>query len=186
MKAGIQCATCGGTTAAEKERCDFCGNFLLRLAWLERVKSTSGSPQIREGAYYFRSLQRLYWLATFLGVVMMAVLYLLIFDDLSETELVMLSPIWFLLIVFGTCGMYAESAVRLILTKQANGFMEGLRETTLLLPVMVRLLVGVVFFPPLLLLNPDKIGSPLRLSAMTAGLWGFVLYLFLVGIFPSL
>lgn len=182
----VMCATCGGSTDKEKKQCDFCGNVLLKLSRLELLKPSSEGPQVREGAFYFRSLQRLYWLATFAGIVMMIVLYFVVFDELSETELVMLSPIWFLLIVFGTFGMYAERAVRMVLTKQANDFPEALRETMLTMIVPLRILVAIVFLLPMLFLRPEKVGSPLWLSSMTAGLWGVALYLFFAGIFPAL
>lgn len=118
---------------------------------------------------------------------MMLVLYLVMFDSLSETELVGLSPIWFLLIVFGTCGMHAEKAVNLILSKKADSFADALAKVTSKLPPFVVIVVYLVFSLPAFFLGLKRwCSSPLLLATLTSGLWGLALYFFLFAIFPSL
>jgi hypothetical protein len=182
----IQCSACGGSSPAESERCDYCGNFLLRLTKFETLKAGS-SPQLDDGVTFFRSLGPLYKLSALAGLVMMIALYVFMFDSVSETELVNLSPIWFLLLVFGTCGMHAEKAVHLVLSKKAQTFGEALSATTKSLPPFLIIVVYLVFSLPSFFLGLKRwVSSPLLLATTTTLLWGFALYFFLFAIFPSL
>jgi hypothetical protein len=136
---------------------------------------------------FFRSLGSFYKLSAAAGLVMMLVLYVFMFDSLSETELVSLSPVWFLLLVFGTCGMHAEKAVDLVLQKKAKTFSEALTAVTKSLPPFLTIVVYLVFSLPSFFLGLKRwVSSPLLLATMTTLLWGLALYFFLFAIFPSL
>jgi hypothetical protein len=182
----VQCSACGGSSPAESERCEYCGNFLLRLTVFETVKA-GPDPQPQGNVTYFRSLGPLYRMATFLGFVMMLVLYVFMFDSFSETELVNLSPVWFLLMVFGTCGMHAEKAVQLTISKKAESFTDALTQVTRELPPGVAVIVYLVFSLPALFLGLKRwCSSPLLLATLTSGLWFMALCFFFLAIFPAL
>ncbi len=178
----IQCSSCGGSSPIESESCDYCGQFLLRLTPFERRRS----PLAQKGGTYFRSLGPLYKLSALAGFLMMIVLYGFLFDSLSETQLVSLSPIWFLLLVFGICGMHAEKAVALILGEEAKTFSEALSKVTQSLPPFMTLVVYFVFSLPCFFLDSTRFSSPLLIATLTTGLWAGALYFFLFAIFPSL
>lgn len=180
----VRCPSCGGSTPLDAHACQYCGSYLLRLSRLE----TSVQPRPIEGGKeaWFRSLAWLYRGALVIGAALFVVLYFVAFDSFSETELVTLSPVWFLLFNFGLSGLYAEEAVRLVLRGEAETFTRALAMSTESIPLLFRLGAWLVFLPPFALLNLKKVSSPLRLSVTTTLAWAALLYLFLVGIFPSL
>lgn len=185
-RSAIQCSTCGGSSPDEDDRCEYCGNFLLRLTPFERLKA-GPTPRPEADVNYFRSLSWLYKLAASAGFVGMLILYVFMFDSFSETELVGLSPLWFLSLVFGLGGLHAEKAVRLILSKKATDFADALSQVTSSLPPFLVIVVYLVFALPAFFLGLRRwCSSPLLLATLTSSLWGLALYFFLFAIFPSL
>jgi hypothetical protein len=164
--------------------CQYCGSYLLRLSRFE----SPAQPQPVEGREdaWFRSLAWVYRIALVIGAALFVILYFVAFDSFSETELVTLSPVWFLLLNFGLSGLYAEKAVRLVLRGEAETFTSALATSTESIPLLFRLGAWLVFLPPFAVLNLKTVSSPLRLSVTTTLAWAALLYLFLVGIFPAL
>ncbi|MDX2250264.1 MAG: hypothetical protein SF052_26010 [Bacteroidia bacterium] len=182
-----QCPTCGGSSPHASDRCNYCGNYLLHLTIFEQKPGPAQGNPPDEKWLYFRSLKRGYQLMIAAGLLMAGTIYLLIFDRLSEDELVAVSPIWFLLIILGTGGLFTEKAVQLILQKQANDFPSAIGKATQSLSPIVRLAVGIVFLVPFFIFGLTKrFSSPLIITSLMTLVWALVLYLFLFGIFPSL
>jgi len=176
----LRCANCGAPVEDPKEqRCSFCGVYLLRLSRLE-LATIDGKVGV------FRSLRPLYLAFIAAAVLSVVLIYFVFFDSLSETLLVRISPIWFLLGVVGTCGLYTEKAVKLVLAQKAETLQDGLIKGTASLPLLLRLLVGLIFVAPRLLINLNKTSSPFWITTTTTAVWAALLYLFLVGIFPAL
>lgn len=177
----INCPSCGAATPPNKSQCDYCGNYLLHLTPFEKRSHPLA------GDAYFHSLKRLYQASLALGLVAAVLIYFVFFNQLSEDELVLISPTWFLLTIFGTGGLYAEKAVRQILAKQAATFHEALLQSVKGLSPILVVAVYMVFLIPILLLGISKrLSSPLLIALLITLIWAVVLYLFLVGIFPSL
>ena len=108
------------------------------------------------------------------------------FDSFSETELVQLSPLWFLALHFGISGLHAERAIHAILSGRAGSFAEGLNVSLKEVSPVHLVLVFIVFTPPFLFFRLDKLTSPLLVSTATTAIWAAILYLFFLGVFPSL
>ena len=181
----IQCPTCGGSSASKSEKCDYCGNYLLHLTVFEQRKEPvqSGDADTR----YFRSLKRFYQTIIAIGLIMAGIIYFVMFDSLSEDELVAISPIWFLLIIFGTCGLYTEKAVIIILHKLESNFADALIRATRSVSPLIRVLVFIIFGFPFFVIGVRKrFSSPLLISTLITLFWAAALYVFLMGIFPSL
>ena len=178
----IQCPGCGGSSDPRGEKCSYCGNYLLHLsAWERRAQP------VFVGGHYFRSLRRLYQAALLLGAAAMLLIYFVFFNRLSEDELVAISPVWFLLIVFGAGGIYAEKAVVLILEKRAATFHEALLQAARSLAPVLKIGVFILFLIPAMLLGISRrLSSPLLIALIVTIVWAMALYLFLMGIFPSL
>ncbi|MEM7370959.1 MAG: hypothetical protein AAF587_20260 [Bacteroidota bacterium] len=184
----ITCPSCGAPTASKSPQCSYCGNYLLHLTPFERKAAPEKPEAVDTSIHYFRSLKHLYRLIMYAGIAMAGIIYVVMFDSLSETELVNISPIWFLLIIFGTCGLYTEKAVLLILNRQADTFAEALNKAVseLKSPVSI-VLVYVVFSLPFLIFGVrERFSSPLIISLLTTLLWAGALYFFLIAIFPEL
>jgi hypothetical protein len=176
----IRCSNCGAPVEdPARSNCAYCGVFILKLSPLEVVRHGALVGQ-------FRSLRALYTASLCSGALAAFVIYFLVFDSLSETQLVTLSPLWFLAIVFGGCGFYAERAVSYTLARRAETFGASLTLVTRELPPLVALFVGIIFTPPFLVFGAKRRSSPLLIAFATTLLWAFCLYFFLFGIFPSL
>ncbi len=183
----IQCPTCGASSSPKKERCDYCGNYLLHLTIFEQRTKASAEVEKSEDYFtYFISLKRLYQFTIAIGSLMAIYLYFIAFNDFSETELVIFSPVWFLCIHFGISGLYTEKAVKLILKREAKTFAEGLQKATESLSPILTVIIYIVFIPPFFILNLKKLSSPLLISLLTTIAWAGLLYFFFVAIFPSL
>jgi hypothetical protein len=178
----IQCPSCGGSSAAKVEQCTYCGNYLLHLSPFERThQGVAGTHP------YFRSLKKLYRGAMVTGLALMILIYFVLFSRLSEDELVAVSPIWFLLIIFGAGGIYSEKAVGLILEKRANTFHSALIQSIKSLSPVLMVGMFVLFLIPAILMGISKrLSSPLLITMIVTAVWALILYLFLMGIFPSL
>lgn len=178
----IQCASCGGSSARRAEQCSYCGNYLLHLSPLERT--SQGSTETNR---YFRSLKKLYQGSMVTGLILMILIYFVLFGRLSEDELVAVSPIWFLLIIFGAGGIYSEKAVGLILEKRVTTFHKALIQAIKSLAPILMVGMFVLFLVPAILLGISKrLSSPLLIATVVTAVWAAILYLFLMGIFPSL
>jgi len=129
-----------------------------------------------------RSARPLFLLAFAAGLGLAAYLYLVKFDDLSETELVNYSGIWFLLLVFGGAGLVLEGAKRLIVAGEAEDLAEGVSVYT-----RTRAPLGKLLFVPFLLYNAarDKTAT-LPVAVYVAAVWALLFYAFMVGVFPNL
>ena len=183
----IQCPSCGAPSSPKSKQCDYCGNYLLHLTLFEKRKSPA--PESEDADFkYFHSLRTIYRVSMYAGIAMAVVIYGFFFNDLSEDELVMLSPIWFLLIVFGACGLYAEQAVFLILEKEAKDFPDALGKAIgKLKSPLNKIFIFLVFALPGFVFGIRRnFSSPLIISGLTTLIWGAALYIFLVGIFPSM
>ncbi|MEZ4825453.1 MAG: zinc ribbon domain-containing protein [Bacteroidia bacterium] len=184
----IQCPTCGGSVSPRADKCSYCGNFLVHLSVFETrapgaAVKTESEPQFR----YFRSLKPLYQVAVVSGLIMAGLIYFFMFDNFSEDELVAISPLWFLLIVFGTAGLFTEKAVKLVLNREEKDFPAAIVKATASFSLIVQLAVYLIFFVPFFVLGLVKrFSSPLIIATLITLVWAAVLYFFLVGIFPSL
>jgi hypothetical protein len=179
-----RCARCGASTSPKLERCEYCDAWLVHLTVFERGErdDTAASEEVPR----FRSLRGLYVAALVASGALLVVLYFVSFDKFSESELVALSPVWFLGFQFGVSGLFTERALDAVLRGDARTFREGLALATRKSAPLVGLVVLVVFFPPFLLFGLRRLTSPLLLSATTTLAWAALLYGFLYGIFPSL
>jgi hypothetical protein len=174
------CPSCGASCSPKVERCEYCSAYLIHLTPLERI----GGEDAPGG--YFRSLAWLYRVAAMAGVAGAIYLYAVDFDSFSETELVQLSPLWFLALHFGISGLHAERAIHAILSGRAGSFAEGLNVSLKEVSPVHLVLVFIVFTPPFLFFRLDKLTSPLLVSTATTAIWAAILYLFFLGVFPSL
>ncbi|MEZ4775180.1 MAG: hypothetical protein R3D00_18495 [Bacteroidia bacterium] len=189
MEKVIQCPTCGGSSPSKSERCNFCGNYLLHLTIFEKTNEPIPAQAKKENApvHYFRSLKLLYQIMITSGLLMAGTIYLFMFDEFSETEMVTVSPIWFLLIIFGTGGLFTEKALRLILDKEVSDFPSAVKKAAESFSPIVQIGVFLIFLVPFFVFGLTRFfSSPLIITTLMTLVWAAVLYIFLIGIFPSL
>lgn len=184
----IQCPSCGGPTPSKAPQCEYCGNYLLHLTPFERLPAPEQPEPKGSSIHFFRSLKNFYRIIMYAGIAMAIVIYFVFFDDFSETELVNISPIWFLMIIFGTCGLYTEKAVQLILDREAETFGDALSKAVgKLRSPLSMVLVFLVFSLPFLIFGiKRRFSSPLIISTLTTLIWAAALYFFFIAIFPEL
>lgn len=176
----IQCPTCGGSSNPQRQRCEYCGNYLLHLSALELTDKKDSKE------FHFRSFERFYRLTIWTGTIMLLTLYTIAFAFLSEDTLVLLSPIWFLAFHFGISGLTAETAVRIVLNRHADSFREGLVKSRETVSPLIAVLSIITLSPVIFVFRLEKITSPLKLALSTSVIWAVILYFFFIIIFPSL
>lgn len=103
------------------------------------------------------------------------------FDSLSEEELVLYSPLWLLLFIFGTHGLVAAKLVQKIDAGKYQNMREALVQSSKAYGIFGPL--RQLFFFPLIVVN---IKSAILLAVLSTLIWGALLVLFFQFVFPEL
>ncbi|SOD76599.1 hypothetical protein SAMN06272781_4449 [Streptomyces sp. 1222.2] len=112
------------------------------------------------------------------GILGAGLVYLVMFDEFSETELVSITPLWFFPIVLGLYGFASQRLSRRIATGRAR----DLREAAGMSIDVAGHWAALVLFPFLVL----RWRSSLLVSLAAALFWAVLLWLFFALLFPSL
>ena len=116
-----------------------------------------------------------------LGLGLAAYLYLVVFDDLSETLLMTLSPLWVVLIAFGATGWIAENGQQRVMTGDAAGLLDGMWQAASASRIVLLLFVEL----PCLVYAPTRAArTPLGVATLTAVFWTITLYAFFLFAWP--
>jgi uncharacterized membrane protein len=168
----MNCINCGAPINPHIVNCRYCGTYYDTSKF-----NIFKSQEIRKKAIYPASL--------IFGVLMVLAIYLVFFDNFSETELVQITPVWYFAIVFGLYGYKAESLVNDIITGKTKNFKTAYHNWTTKLykhNIITAIIMSILFFP----FSIFKKISPL-ITALTAALiWGLILAVFFSAIFPNL
>ncbi|MCX4763749.1 hypothetical protein OG562_22840 [Streptomyces sp. NBC_01275] len=123
-------------------------------------------------------LTALYVIALIGGLMGAVLIYFVMFDDFSETELVTITPLWFFPIVFGLYGFSSQRLLRGIAAGRGGTLAEAAR---LSIDLGGRW-AALTLFPFLVL----KWRSSLLVSLAAALFWAVLLWLFFAVVFPTL
>jgi len=168
----MNCKNCGAPISPHRENCEYCGTY-FDASRFNIFKNKS----IRKKAIYPAFL--------FFGLFVVVAIYVFLFDNFSETELVQFTPIWYFSIVLGLYGYKAEDLVNDIVSGKAENFRmaylnwtKELYETN----ILMGLIISFLFFPfPMF----KKI-TPFLTALTGALIWGILLAVFFSAIFPEL
>ena len=123
----------------------------------------------------------IYITAIVLALINFIYIYIFKFDSLSEEKLVLYTPVWLLLFIFGIYGLQSSK-----LMKQVNeGKYQNMREAL----VQSSKSFGIfgpfrqIFFFPLIFLN---LKNTFQLAIVSTLIWAAILVLFFKFIFPEL
>ncbi|MEU6068893.1 MULTISPECIES: hypothetical protein [Streptomyces] len=130
------------------------------------------------GAAEPAALTALFVTALMAGVMGAAVVYLVKFNDFSESELVTITPLWFFPVVFGLYGFVSQRLLRRIAAGRAGTLGEAARMSI----DVAGHWAALVLFPFLVL----KWRSSLLVSLTAAIFWAVLLWLFFTLVFPTL
>lgn len=112
------------------------------------------------------------------GTLFAAMIYTVLFDSLSETELVQITVLWFLPIVIGVYGLASLKLVRMRDEGRAGSVHEAAR-----LAIGTTGVLGYFALLPFLLL---RWRSSLLVTVAAAGVWAVALFVFFTVVFPQL
>ncbi|MFF8386882.1 hypothetical protein ACF053_25000 [Streptomyces kanasensis] len=124
------------------------------------------------------ALTAVYVAALLVGLAGAGVVHLVMFDALSESELVTLSPLWFFPVVFGLYGFVSQRLLRRIAQGRAASLVEAARLSI----DVAGYGAALVLFPFLVL----RLRSSLLVSLAAAAFWAVLLWLFFALLFPTL
>ena len=117
------------------------------------------------------------------GIALAGTLYLVLFDDLDESLLMGLSPVWVVLVAFGTTGLIAENGRELVLRDEAEGLFHGMWKSASASRALLLLFVEL----PCVLYSPTRAArTPLGVAGLTALFWAIALYAFFLLLWPQL
>ncbi len=129
-------------------------------------------------------MKYIYWGCLLVGLAIASYIYLIRFDDLSETLLIQLTPLWFFFIVLGYYGLVAE---RMLVAKDksqgelvADSLFEMVKAAA---PGSVGKLFSTIVYLPFLLVRSHRSWV---VATVGAAVWALVLWVFFTLIFPSL
>ncbi|MDT0572222.1 hypothetical protein RM704_33015 [Streptomyces sp. DSM 3412] len=112
------------------------------------------------------------------GLLTAGLVYLVMFDEFSESELVSITPLWFFPVVFGLYGFASQRLLRHIATGRARTLGEAARVSI----DVAGYWAALVLFPFLVL----KWRGSLLVSLAAALFWAVLLWLFFALLFPTL
>ncbi|MER5473809.1 hypothetical protein ABZX90_09610 [Streptomyces sp. NPDC002935] len=124
------------------------------------------------------ALTALYVTALIAGVLGAACVYLVMFNDLDESELVTITPLWFFPIVFGLYGFVSQRLLRRISAGHAGTLNQAAR-----MSIDVAGFWALPAFFPFLVL---RWRSSLLVSLAAAVFWAVLLWFFFAAVFPTL
>ncbi|MBL3671447.1 hypothetical protein JL475_37270 [Streptomyces sp. M2CJ-2] len=141
--------------------------------------AASIGPAVPVGSYRESvSLKVLYLAALLVGLTTAAVIYLVMFDDFAEEQLVGVTPLWFFPIVFGLYGFVSQRLIRHLVEGRAATVSDAARMAI----EVGRFWAALVLFPFLVL----KWRNSLLVSLVASLFWALLLWLFFALVFPQL
>lgn len=136
------------------------------------------TPSLRRPDKRRSSRQSIFQLAIAVGVAGAGYIYGVAFDDLSEEQLVQLSAVWVLPVVFGVYGYVAERLLQLVDADDGVSLAQATLIWTRALPV-----IGAVLLLPFLF---AKGRTAVSIAFWGTLFWALLLVGFFVWIFPLL
>ncbi len=124
------------------------------------------------------ALTALYMTALIAGVLGAACIYLVMFNELDESELVTITPLWFFPIVFGLYGFVSQRLLRRISAGHAQTLSQAAR--------MSIEVAGYWALPALFPFLVLRWRSSLLVSLAAAVFWAVLLWFFFAAVFPTL
>ena len=103
------------------------------------------------------------------------------FDDMSEEHLVLYTPLWFLVFIFGIYGIVTEKLIELVKERKTENLRGALLQSCKSFGILG--VFGQLIFFPLFFMSGD---NKLKISAISALIWGLLLFIFFKVIFPEL
>ncbi len=116
-----------------------------------------------------------------LGLINFVYIYVFKFDSLTEDQLVLYTPIWLLLFIFGAYGIFSCKLMREVKEGHYQNMRAALVESSKSFGIFGPL--RQIFFFPLIFLNVKNV---FFLALVSTLIWAVLLVLFLQFIFPEL
>ena len=123
----------------------------------------------------------IYITAIVLALINFIYIYLFKFDSLSEEKLVLYTPAWLLLFIFGIYGLLSSKLMKQVNEGKYQNTREALVQSSKSFGIFGPL--GQIFFFPLIFLN---LKNTFLLVIVSTLIWAAMLVLFFLFIFPEL
>jgi len=123
----------------------------------------------------------IYITAIVLALINFIYIYIFKFDSLSEEKLVLYTPVWLLLFIFGIYGLLSIKLMKLVNEGKYQNTREALVQSSKSFGIFGPL--RQIFFFPLIFLN---LKNTFQLAIVSTLIWAAILVLFFKFIFPEL
>jgi ribosomal protein L40E len=168
----VTCRECSAQISLEAVSCPRCG-----------CPSPQTQPKARTLPAGAKRWSAFYAISITIGVLIAGYIYLIAFDEFSETRLVQITPVWFFPIVFGYYGFVAQRMAAKLpesgFDRVANLLFSIIKETQ----GSVGKLFGLVVHAPFIIVKSKR---PILVAFGGAAIWAVMLFVFFTFIFPKL
>lgn len=168
----VTCRECSAPISSEAVSCPRCG-----------CPSPQPQPKAQPLPAGAKRWSTFYAISITIGVLIAGYIYLIAFDEFSETRLVQITPVWFFPIVFGYYGFVAQRMAAKLpesgFDRVANLLFFIIRETQ----GSVGKLFGLVVHAPFIIVKSKR---PMLVAFGGAAIWAVMLFVFFTFIFPKL
>ena len=123
----------------------------------------------------------IYITAIVLALINFIYIYIFKFDSLSEEKLVLYTPVWLLLFIFGIYGLLSSKLMKLVNEGKYQNTREALVQSSKSFGIFGPL--RQIFFFPLIFLN---LKNTFLIAIVSTLIWAAILVLFFQFIFPEL
>ncbi|MBP7461011.1 MAG: zinc ribbon domain-containing protein [Candidatus Delongbacteria bacterium] len=176
MAIQTNCINCGAALDPNFPQCRYCGTY-QQFDPVRPYRYILQNHRIRTRAIYPVML--------IAGLVLCGLIYGVMFDQLSEERLMILTPAWFFLITFGLYGYTAEKVMAAMIRDQLPSMAEAYRkfQKEHLAPLsLIGMILSLLLIPMLMI--PGR--SSIRVAFWGSLIWGIMLVLFFQMVFPNL
>jgi hypothetical protein len=170
------CINCGGPLEAGLSTCIYCGTTTQR-------ENQSLFDHIFKNRSY--RVNGIYPILLGLGIIIMLYIYLIAFDDFSETQLVTITPLWFFFITFGIYGYFAEYLMKQVIDGKGVNLKEAYKKWVGKY-LRYHFIIGIILIVVLAPFSLIRTRNSLLIAFAGSLMWGILLLIFFQAIFPSL
>ena len=134
----------------------------------------------------------IYTLAIIIGIGIFIFYYMINFDEMSETELVNKVLYWYVPLIFGIFGMAALKLDKRLdknsgaISYLFSGKDKALTAWSIVILIVTGFIGALLLFVPLALIKPGTKSYDVYIAITGTLIWLFALWLFFVGLWPSL
>ena len=153
--------------------------ILLRVEQIKNKRKSNGETKVSNGTIY----KSIYFASIIIGIFIAAYIYIINFDNFSETVLIRITPLWFFPIVFGYYGFVSQRMAAKLQKSQFENVADLLFSVIKESSGTVGKLISLFVHAPFIIIKSKK---PILVALGGSIIWAILLVIFFEAVFPKL